>query len=241
MAYTGAGLAHYPWLVPESFRLQPGDSLSITPGWGHHFGDEAVLEADRIAGLRILSADGADVSISRDGDQGFHSDALTPPGVYLAAATQVRGYWSRTPAGGLRQSRRDVPDAVSCSYSGNSMKTMVRVGTPAPPVPAAPVGHVLEVVPQSDVTGLRRGDTLRVLVLFQGSPYQGPLVALSESNGETPALETETDGEGFATVPLNAGGRWMLRSHASTPYPDPEVCDTQTFAATLTFHVAVDE
>ena len=87
-------------------------------------------------------------------------------------------------------------------------KAIVRVGDTRDESWREPVGLGLELVPQADPTRLRAGDTLAVRALKDGRPLAGlPLRAVTR--GRAPAFAT-TDANGEASIPLAAGGPWLI-------------------------------
>jgi uncharacterized GH25 family protein len=50
-------------------------------------------------------------------------------------------------------------------------------------------------------------------------------------------VETVTDGQGQAIVPLDKAGYWMIMLSHRPPYPDKEICDQYMFNTTFTFQV----
>jgi uncharacterized GH25 family protein len=50
-------------------------------------------------------------------------------------------------------------------------------------------------------------------------------------------VETVTDGQGQAIVPLDKAGYWMIMLSHRPPYPDKETCDQYMFNTTFTFQV----
>lgn len=131
-------------------------------------------------------------------------------------------------------------------------KTFVRVGLPGPGNDyAIPVGHRLEIVPQSDPLQWATGDQVAVKVLFDGRP--APHVWVS-SGGEASRPHTydhavETDKEGLARLPIEQKGQCFLRAHVirrmarGDPTGRPILptssmdADWESFWASMTFRV----
>ena len=58
-----------------------------------------------------------------------------------------------------------------------------------------------------------------------------------DTGGHVDAVETRTDGNGVATIPLMAGGRWFVRAiHMVETTSEPDV-DYESNWATLTFQI----
>jgi hypothetical protein len=87
-------------------------------------------------------------------------------------------------------------------------KAIVRVGDTPDESWREPVGLGLELVPLGDPTRLRAGDALALRALKDGRPLAGlPLRAVTR--GRAPAFVT-TDANGEASIPLAAGGPWLI-------------------------------
>ncbi len=102
-----------------------------------------------------------------------------------------------------------------------------------------PTGLRMEIVPQASPHALRRGATLRVVVLFEGEPL--PDVTVVGGRAGTPAhrVRAVTDSNGGASVLLEEAGRWYLRAlHVIRLQDDPQA-DWESFWTTITFEVQV--
>lgn len=114
-------------------------------------------------------------------------------------------------------------------------KAIVRVGDTADASWREPVGLALEIVPLADPTRLRAGDALPVRVLSAGRPLGGlPLRAVAR--GRAPAFVT-TDARGEASIPLAAGGPWLIAGTALRASP-ARAGEWESDFTTLTLDVA---
>jgi len=232
----GDAWAHQPWVLTEDARIAPGRSTAVMVYFGHAFPSDDLMDAERLAGATIMGPVGAAQPLEFDAGVPFATPVLEHAGTFVIGIEQHRGYWTTTPEGGRRLPRSQLDDAVHCSYSGNAAKTLVRVvGVEASAVDRA-LGHRLEILPQTDPTGTDGEQDFTVRVLFEGKAHAGPLMAYNADSGEEPYLTTETDGGGLAEIELTGSGPWMLVARAERAYPDPAVCDVESFYASLTFN-----
>ena len=226
VAVAGALAAHDTWLLPTSFYASSGDTVSLYLTSGMTFpANEGAIRADRIreAAVRLAGrttaitsrspAESALVLRSRLGEPGTATlwVSLLPRTLDLTeaqvdeyldeigAGPAVREAWARTPA----------PRHWRETYVKHA-KTFVRVMGPRDSSWAAPVGLALEIVPETDPTALRAGDTLRVRILRGGAPAAGVGIGLVIEGGP-PSLLT-ADAEGRAALVLSRQGRSLVRA-----------------------------
>lgn len=79
------------------------------------------------------------------------------------------------------------------------------------------IGDRLELVPQSNPAELDAGEELRVLVLFDGKPIAGRLVAMSPQKERAVA---QSDKNGIARLQLPKPGYWVIRASHHTNEAD---------------------
>ncbi|NDY95696.1 DUF4198 domain-containing protein [Wenzhouxiangella limi] len=232
---AGSVHAHHPWVLAEPAQVEPGQAVQVLPYFGHAFPGDEEMAADRLAQATVTLADGQQIALDLAGDGAVTSPPLSEPGVSVIGVRQARGYWTQTTEGGQRLPRSEVANAVRCSYSDNGSKTLVKVGDSGPSAVATSLGHRLEIIPQGEPNTLQAGDTLPVQVLFEGQPHAGPLLAFHSASGEDPYAVLETNADGRTEVMLEGEGPWLLLAHGEIDYPDPSVCDVESFYASLTF------
>ncbi|MEE4637957.1 MAG: DUF4198 domain-containing protein [Wenzhouxiangella sp.] len=226
---AGTALAHHPWVLTDPGQTKVGTSVQVLPFFGHEFPIDDPMHPERIAELVLLSGDSEQIDINR----ATMSTPALANGVHVVALRQVRGYWTQTTEGGQRLPKSEVANAVRCSYSDNGSKTLVAAGDGGPSAAASLLGHRLEIVLHGEPTALVAGDTLPVQVLFEGQPHIGPLLAFHSASGEDPYALLETGADGRAEVVLEGQGPWLLLAHGEIDYPDPSVCDVESFYASL--------
>jgi uncharacterized GH25 family protein len=231
--------AHHPWVTTEPAQTSAGQSVEILPFFGHAFPSDERSSIDRLSQISLTNPDGQLVELDRVSDATLNTGALTDEGVYVVGTRQTRGYWTRTTEGGERLPRSKVENAVRCSYSDNGSKTLVQVGNAnAAASVNTPIGHRLEIVPIGNPLAQQTGETVQIKVLFEGQPHAGPLMVFHSESGEDPYLMTETDASGLASMVLEGPAPWLLLAHGEIDYPDPTVCDVESFYASLTFFTA---
>lgn len=243
--------AHDTWLMARSGFVQPGTraSLDLTSGMAFPALDYAI-KADRIERARLrLAGQTSPLAAPVAGPKSLRfSVRFAAPGVatlwvelkpkaleltpekvteYLeeiGAPDSLQRVWRRPPAGARW---REI-------YTKHA-KTFVRVGTPRGDRSGEqPVGMALEIVPESDPTALRRGDTLRVRVLEGGQPLAGfPLGIVAPGNRHGRLQNTDADGR--VIIPITRAGAWLLRGTRLTPSSQAGT-DWESHFTTATFY-----
>lgn len=238
---SATAAAHYPWLTLDSHLPSDGQPLSFEVGSGHSFPVDGTLSADRLESLVVVGVQGEHAIALVEKAERFTVEPALLEDAALLVGVQRSSYYSRTPEGGRRGSKREFPDARSCSYSNNTVKAMVGSAMAAGAA-GKPLGHAFEVLPEAGPGALSAGSVLPVRVLFHGKPWPGEVSAIyagyekAEGEADYP-VQVTTDVEGRVEIPLDRAGQWMLRVSTSEPYPQAEVCDQLNYNATLTFAV----
>ncbi len=236
LATIPAAEAHFSWL--ELVDTEAGQ-VQVEVVFGHHPPGDRRLPPDRVVGVDVIAPDGNRRAAVAD-NTGWHGE-LGEGGSHVVVARQHPSFWSRTVEGGRNGSRREYPDALSCRVSDNTMKTIVAARVDGDPAPAVtrPVGHPLDIMPETDPTRLSAGDSLTLRVLLHGQPWQGTLRATwagyPSAHDDDYPVHLDTGPDGRAVLELSRGGTWLVHANAQADHPDPEVCDRQAWNAALSF------
>lgn len=236
LMYGGISHAHFPWLAVVA---QSGTApLSARVMFGHGPADAVPLPAARLEQVVVMGTDGRIVTLQPSAADGTeHVAPALDAAPVMVLALQQPGFWSRKLEGGERLPRNEVPDALSCVYSRNSMKALLSGAVGTGSVMQQAVGHPLEILPRG---GLDIGPDiarLRVAVRFEDQPYAGR-VSLIPLDGAGPKPQLFDAGpDGLFNIHVPAAGTWMLYARTTTPYPDQAVCDENGYNATLVFDV----
>lgn len=223
-----AAFAHFPWLDRD-------EASRVVAQFGHGPGsDEGQqrLGAERLASLSAVDSEGESRPLAlTEGASAFGVPATTA----LVAATQQPGYWSRKAQGGERRPRSEVPDALGCVYSRNSMKLVV-ADHPATAL-TAPLGHPLELLSAGPMRAQAAGAVLPLEVRFAHGPAPRRISVMPMDGYARPEL-IDAGSEGRFDVPLPRPGRWLIYARTTTPYPDPARCDENGYNSTLVVEVS---
>lgn len=142
-----------------------------------------------------------------------------------------------------RQKGEHPAGPVTEKYSKH-VKALFQVGGERTENFAEVYGFPIEIVPQKNPFSLSAGETLPVLVLFQGQPVNNQLVYASyagfhehdDQGQHVEAVQTRTNAEGVAQITIKEKGRWYVRLIHMVP-SDEEGVDYESNWATLTFEI----
>ncbi len=232
--------AHYPWINIENYTADTGSSPYITIGWGHRYPLSRFLQKDSLEQISIIGADGKNVELTNNNPLEFSTkEALSNPGPYIIAAKRKAGFYTKTTHGGKRQSKKGLDDVLYCSFSHMSMKAVLNVGENNQNGDS-PIGHDLEIIPLINPGKVRAGDYFPLRVLLHGKPYKGEIYATYmgfSTEKDVFAYTAKTDHNGYGKIRILQPGVWLIKTAHQDSYPDPEVCDTESYIATLTLEI----
>lgn len=233
-----AALAHDLWLSVDNPRAQ--QPLKIAVGYGHSFPASEPTEPEKVVQPYVLGAQGR-IETQKGQDLTFLTQQPLEAGTYLVLGGRLPQWYTKTPEGTKEAPKDQAPGAVSCLQSSKFAKAIVNLG-PAKGKVDQVAGQTLEIVPQANPAGLKAGDKLPILVLFEGKPLAQAKVAATyagfkaEKQGAM-AFEGQTDANGKLLVPLAQAGPWLLVAKHEMPFADQAHCDKQMFGASLTFEL----
>ncbi len=252
-------LAHDFWIVPDAFQVAAGARLSLRGQSGSNFPRSAsATTPDRVADARVIGSDHdeaiRDLTVSGNSLLIRHRPTGAGQRVIAVALTERRSRVAPTqlkryiaiegaPELAERYERegRYPTDSVT-QVTAKFAKTMVEIGKGGPRAFAKRAGHPLELVPLNDPFALAIGDTLRVQLLYRGTPLAGVHLRAGRAAdtvataSQTSDAVLETSADGIALLVVKAGGLWNIR----TLYAAPRAADGATwelYFATLVFPV----
>ena len=270
MVAVSTGGAHDFWIIPDAFVVGSSAAIDIRGQTSSLFPTSvSAVTPDRVVDARLVTAGGSStiaggsvrgtslVLTARPSSSGQHVVAvrLAPRNVRetpesfrryldLEGAPEARARYEREgklpPLGG---------DSITRRYAKYA-KTFIEVGR-GPRAFATVVGHPLEMVPLSDPSTLRAGDTVRVRVVLLGQPLRGGklhagFVPSSASLADTAAARRAatadvapiTDSAGVATLVVGGAGLWNVRTIQIVPAAAGSGADWDVHWATVTFRAA---
>ncbi len=145
-----------------------------------------------------------------------------------------------------RKKRGETDQPATERYSKH-VKAIVQVGEIRTDTYSYELNYPAEFVPLQNPYGLTMGDTLELRFLHRGQPVANQLVYASyeryHAHGDTDAgahreaVETRTDADGVARIPLSRAGKWYVRTIRMVETVDEPDVDYESNWATVTFEV----
>ena len=254
VALSASAGAHETWLQPSTHAAATGKSVRFDLTSGMDFPKlEHAIERDRVASAAFRSAGSTGTlgapkrgakalnwnhAFAKPGLATVWVDlqpkgiALTPDKVdeYFAeinASAAVRATWKALPMG----------TQWNEMYTKHA-KTYVRVGDEAGDESwKVPAGMSLEIVPLSDPTRVRVGDTLRVSLLRSRFPLPRTSVGLM-IEGDAKRTFAATDDTGVASFPITRAGSALIYAVDLRPGSQRSSWESDFATLTLTFEAA---
>lgn len=240
-------LGHDLYLMPERFRMQPGETVQVAIHNGDRFPESE--QPPVLARVRDFGISGgpAAAGLRIDGARAVGTLRPVTPGTVVVAARTVANFLSLPPAKfaaylkeeGLdwviaERERRGESGRPSRELYAKHAKALLVVGAPGTGW-RAPAGLDLEFVPESDP----QGASVRYVLLWKGQPAAGVRVELARAwNGQTgKRILGRTDGGGRIAVSIPGPGRYRLHAVAMRRSTGGGNIDWESDWASLTWEV----
>lgn len=248
--------AHDTWLVPSSFRPQPGARVKLSVATSEAFpASDGAVVPDRVARFTVRTAAG-DQQVTGYAVDGMFlvGQATVPASGHVMAVAETKSRLIVLEAAQFNEyiGHEELKEVIAARAAAGKTDTQGRemyrkiakaalcVGAQqGDAVYARPFGLWLEILPERSPCGLRAGDALTVRVLFQGKPIAGVQVAAGYEGvtGHSYPVWIPTDKNGRATVQLDRAGAWFVRSLHMIPLEGNPEAQWESAFSTLTFEV----
>lgn len=174
----------------------------------------------------------------------------TNPTVFTLTAQEFNDYLEHDGVMDVLEERNETGKAANEATERYSkhVKALVQVGDAPGDGYAHELGYPAEFLPLQNPYALGVGDVLEVRFVRGSQPVANQLVYAShegyhghaegtDEQVHTTAVNTRTNGQGIARIPLSAAGRWYIRTiHMVETTSEPDV-DYESNWATLTFEI----
>ena len=254
LALASVAVAHDMYLMPASFLVKPGMTITVRLQNGDSFPEsEASPVLARVRDMKLISADGATDAVNmHTGDKAVEGDfrvpgsgsvvvARTIPFAFRLGAKEFNAYLQEEGLEATQQWRaeRYESEAPGRERYGKYAKTLLTTGT-GNEVHTRPANLVFEIVPAKSPYELKAGESLRIKLLLRGRPA-GNIQA--EASHARPGEKTKTtiigrtDNNGEISVPALGSGLWRIHAVTMERCPDTAVADWESSWASLTFEL----
>ncbi|MFN0133376.1 MAG: DUF4198 domain-containing protein [Phycisphaerales bacterium] len=254
LASASAALAHVFWIQPASFTPAVGEVVGVQLRVGDELPGE-VLPRDEQRIVRFValgpSTPEASAIAGRQGRDPAGMVRFTVPGVHVLAyqstptpvtlaGDKFEGYLKEKGLEKISKMRaeRGQSRAEAREIYSRSVKSIIAVGGQRGSGFDASAGLRFEVVPLSDPTALRAGETLRVRFVFEGKPLVGALVQARGARHSGPVIEARTNEQGEAALTLPEAGMWLVDAVEMVAAPAGSGAEWESVWASLSFSTA---
>lgn len=249
--------AHDFWLVPDAMTVGRNADIVVRGQTSSAFPtSESAVTTDRIVDARVLGDSGEETIAVRTTEGTSlvlrhrpKSQGQQVIGVSLGwrhvkeTADSFRNYLVAEGAeDALKryEAAGTLPTAAIVRRYAKYGKTLVEFGA-GPRAFTRVVGQPLEFVPMTDPASLQPGGTLRVRVLFHGSPLAKARVhgGAAPAPGRTSPKDVTllSDEDGVIAMPVGASGLWNVRTIHVVPAPAGADADWDVHWASFVFSV----
>jgi len=248
--------AHDFWLIPQKFRISPGDSQTIFANTGMDFPNSlSAVTPDRVDQFILTGKSGKkDITeFEVQGNSLITKCTFEKTGTYVITvslkpkeikltAEEFNEYLLHDGLPDIYELRKKegILDKDAVEHYSKYPKTIIQVGSQLDKTPTKPLGLPIEIIPQVNPYGLKLGDDLEVTALFQGKPLSDAEIAWSYPGlGEEFAGSKKTDANGKAAVPLAKVGPYVIRlTHME--WVKKQTHEWESYWTSLTFEVLPD-
>lgn len=254
LLFSALAQAHSIYIQSGRYKVKEGKGSPLFFCYGHHFPVDDAVRRKKLAYVRVVDPQGITEEIQLRDEKSLHSYVVTyeKKGTYSLIVETTPGYFAMytDKKGRKRHSLKplhtfidNAKEVKSCMRSSQWGKTYIKSGVSSDPFPAN-VGLPLELVPEKDVDGLKKGDAITFQVYNEGKPYTGKgswdatYAGFSSEAEDMYFQRTEMSGGKF-TLPIEQSGRWFVRFFIKTEAPENKKNEylTEKRTTTLTFEV----
>jgi len=223
--------AHDTWIRPETDRVQPGDSITVTIASGHHFpeGGDAVPREDLRAWLVSPAGTRHELPLADAGKSRQATFAAQEIGRHLVHFEHTPGVQSKTTRGWVAGDRKAHPEAIRSIYFYSSGSSSFLAGTGADP-------RRLPIELKFYLTAHVVDDQVTLTARLDGKPLAGLEIRKTTPSGSGPAGITDTSGRVVLVAP-DWRGDILFSAHYTRPPADPDAgFDQENYHTTLVIH-----
>jgi uncharacterized GH25 family protein len=242
--------AHDFWIEPSTFTPAPGSRVLVHLRVGQDFkGDPVPRTNARIERFAVVGPAGESPVPGIDGTDPAGFATVGSPGLYLLvfdsdratvdlAGPKFEEYLTLEGLEKIHDLRVQKGQTALPSHEvySRNVKSLLTVGDPADAKGYDRVlGLDLELIPGKDPSRLANGEKLPLRLLYRGQPLAGAKVVAIRKDRPIPAADARTDKKGYAELPIDGPGIWLIKAVHMIPAPRDAKADWESFWASLTF------
>ena len=254
MAGATGLLAHTTWIQATEYNLAKPGPAKVFVNWGHHLPIDDPISHKHLNSIVLHTPDGTTQPLKIDKGTTYHPTQvmLPKPGSYVAACEVKPGYYTmyldkakkmHHHLGPMTDVAKDAAQVIFAVHFWQYGKALLNVGEGCDAV-LKPIGHALEIVPDTHPAKLNPGDAFKFHVLKDGKPVQGAATMDVSYMGYSTGMDDfyikrrALEG-GRGSFDVSRAGVWYVRVKVREPAPDAEKakCKALSYTATLTFQV----
>ncbi len=250
--------AHSIFIQSSRYNVDLGKSSPLFFCYGHRVPVDDGVRGSKLKSVAVHTpADGVKaIKVRNEISLQSYMVIYDQPGTYVLTAETNPGFYTvyidkkgreRHTIKPMQAVKEDAAEIKKSFFSEQYTKTYVVCDEASLKFPAM-VGLDVELVPLSDITKLKKGDTLKLQVYHNGKPYLGEGQWDATYNGystqpEDMFIQKRKMSNGLIFMPIEKTGRWFLRFSINTPAPEDEkdryLQKKQT--STIVFEIANDK
>lgn len=247
--------AHDLFLKADSFFLRPNSKLTVKIMNGTFQASEGAVSFARLNDVSVVSAGKTthpkEADFTKDettaymnlktGDAGTYVVGLsTKPREIALKASDFNEYLKEDGLPDTLEERRKTGELEKDAKEryAKHVKMILQVGKKQTDDYRTVLGYPVELVPQTNPYGLKKGDTIEILCLKDGKPLAGQVVlAGREANGKiVVSPELRSDAKGIVKLRLDGAGKWYVKFINMEKLADPAL-NYESKWTTLTFEM----
>ena len=247
--------AHDFWIEPSKFRASIGEPVQLTLRVGQDFGGDSLpYITDWFSDYRVIGPQEEYPIEGIIGDDPAGEFTARTPGYYGIGYRSTQNFVELEPtkfrdylaAEGLteiikRREENGQDDSSGRELYSRCAKSLLSIGAGGPDgAYRLNLGYTLELMPERNPYTLSPGDSLPIVLLYDGKPLADALIVAFTSDRPEDKSRIRTGADGRAELTLDRPGLWLIKSvHMIPTDPDHGRAEWESFWASLTFRLPV--
>ena len=224
LTFLSSAFAHEYWIEPRQYEIAAGETILADLRNGQLYkGNKLYYLTGRFTKFEVYDSDGIHKVEGANGDQPALKYKTEKPGLYILSYQSVYDTlkfkkWEKfvkyTVTQGLdgipeRHLQRGLPQTLFAENYARTIKALVSVG--GGEGQDRLTGLPYELVAQDNPFTMGKDKkSVQVRLFLEGKPAPNKQILIFNNNGQITETKTRTDGQGFADINIESGGKFML-------------------------------